>query len=450
MTGFSSRTLSNPPRPIGARVAACQYVDSLPKRSPAYSISPAEMNNCMTFDEFEIDPRCLHVLNQQNITEPTPVQEQAIPLALTGKDLVAVAQTGTGKTLAFALPSLTRLAQGKIKRNLMLVLLPTRELCTQVHEVINTLGKAMHIKAVPIYGGVSIDKQAKQLQEGMTVIVATPGRLIDQMGRRNVKFDELEILVLDEADRMLDMGFLPDIQRILRKLPSSRQTLMFSATFPNEISRMAERMMHEPERVSVGAIAKPVDTVRQLLYPVRAEDKTALLTKIMDEEDISSALIFLRTKSRTERLANTLRKKKYNIAQIHGDRSQGQRQQALDGFKNGKYNVLVATDVASRGLDIDGVSHVFNYDIPPNPDDYIHRIGRTARAKAEGDAITFVSPTEYKELESIERALAHNIPREEWEKAPRVLSLYHPPGKKKAGERQRRQRPSPRRRRRLL
>ncbi len=439
-----------PPRSECERIATYQNLGPLPRRSPAHPIPPAEMNNCMSFEEFDLDPRCLHVLNQQSITEPTPVQDQAIPIALEGKDLVAVAQTGTGKTLAFALPSLTRLAQGKIKRNLMLVLLPTRELCTQVHEVIDTLGKAMHINAVPIYGGVSIDKQANQLRKGMTVIVATPGRLLDQMGRKNVRFDNLEILVLDEADRMLDMGFLPDIQRILRKLPPDRQTLMFSATFPNEISRMAEKMMREPERVSVGAIAKPVDTVRQTLYSVRAEDKTALLTKIMDEEDITSALIFLRTKSRTERLASTLRKKKYNIAQIHGDRSQGQRQQALDGFKNGKYNVLVATDVASRGLDIDCVSHAFNYDIPPNSDDYIHRIGRTARAQADGDAITFVSPTEYKELESIERALAHNIPRAEWEKAPRVLSLYHPPGKKKAGNRQRRPRPAPRRRRRLL
>ncbi|MDP7640265.1 MAG: DEAD/DEAH box helicase, partial [Candidatus Hydrogenedentes bacterium] len=200
----------------------------------------------MSFEEFDLDPRCLHVLNQQSITEPTPVQDQAIPIALEGKDLVAVAQTGTGKTLAFALPSLTRLAQGKIKRNLMLVLLPTRELCTQVHEVIDTLGKAMHINAVPIYGGVSIDKQANQLRKGMTVIVATPGRLLDQMGRKNVRFDNLEILVLDEADRMLDMGFLPDVKRIVSTLSAQRQTLFFSATLPPDVVRLGKVMLTDP------------------------------------------------------------------------------------------------------------------------------------------------------------------------------------------------------------
>lgn len=392
----------------------------------------------MSFDEFDLDPRCLRVLKQQQITEPTPIQEKAIPIVLEERDLVGVAQTGTGKTLAFVLPSLTRLARGRTMRNSMLVLVPTRELCVQVQEVFQGIGKAMGMKSTAIYGGVSLDRQATALRKGCAVIVATPGRLLDHMSRGNLRFADLEILVLDEADRMLDMGFLPDIQRIIRRLPEARQTLMFSATFPDEISRLAESMQTEPERVSVGRIAKPVDTVEQTLYPVKPEDKTRLLTKILEETEITSALIFLRTKERTERLAHALRKKGHKIAQIHGDRSQSQREQALDGFRKGRYRVLVATDVAARGLDIDGVSHVVNYDIPLTPDDYIHRIGRTARLEAHGAAITFVSPTEFQALGAIETTLGHALPRGEWEEAPRILSLFKEPAK--PGERTRRTR----------
>ncbi len=384
----------------------------------------------MTFDDFDIDPRCLSVLHAQSIETPTPVQEQTIPVALTGKDVIGVAQTGTGKTLAFTLPSLTRLSQGAMQKNMMLVLAPTRELCHQVETVVADVGRPLQISSVAIYGGVGMQPQIDKLKQGCHVIVATPGRLLDHMARGNVRFDELEILVMDEADRMLDMGFLPDIKRILAKLPKERQTLMFSATFPDEITRLARDMMNDAERISVGAISRPVDTVEQRVYPVWPEEKLGLLVELLETEDITSAVIFLRTKDRTERVSQTLRKRGINTATIHGDRSQSQRQQALDGFRSGKYKFLVATDVAARGLDIEGVSHVINYDIPPTADDYLHRVGRTARASAEGDAITFVCPNEASFLESVERALEKNIPRIERPNGPSILSLYHEPGSK--------------------
>ena len=386
----------------------------------------------MPFSAFELDPRCMRILHEAGITTPTPIQAQAIPIALTGRDLVGVAQTGTGKTLAFALPSLTRLAAGRAERNVMLVMVPTRELAVQVHKVMDEAGKPLQMRSIAVYGGVSLEKQAQDLRRGRAVVVATPGRLLDHMSRGNVAFPHLSILVLDEADRMLDMGFLPDIRKILRKLPKERQTMMFSATFPDEISRLTQEMMHDPERVSVGAISRPVDAVRQLLYTVMPEDKSNLLLDILRAKEITSAVIFLRTKQRTERLSEMLRKHSFRATAIHGDRSQRQREQALDGFRKGKYRILVATDVAARGLDVDGISHVINYDVPPTADDYIHRIGRTARAQAEGDAITFVSPAEHLPLEAIERALGRRLPRAEWEKAVPVLSLYTPPEEKKA------------------
>jgi ATP-dependent RNA helicase RhlE len=387
----------------------------------------------MPFEDFDIDPRCLSALRAQNIVVPTPIQEQAIPGALEGRDIVAVAQTGTGKTLAFALPALTRLATGRVTRNMMLVLTPTRELAHQVNSVIEPLAKALGMRSVCIYGGVGFDSQISALKRGVAVIVATPGRLLDHMGRGNVRFDKLMVLVLDEADRMLDMGFMPDIRRILAKIPKERQTLMCSATFPDEIARLARDMLIDPERVAVGRISKPVDSVRQTLYTVKHEDKLGLLRKIIKEEDIDSGLIFLRTKVRTDRVYKVLRRAGLKAQAIHGDRSQRQRQQALDGFRSGRYRFLIATDVAARGLDISGISHVINYDIPENPEDYIHRIGRTARASAEGDAITFVCPDEMLALESIERSLGHTIPRAEWEGAVRVLSLFKPEMKKARG-----------------
>lgn len=400
----------------------------------------------MTFDEFGIDSRCLKVLEKNEIRDATPIQEAAIPRVLEKKDVVGIAQTGTGKTLGYVLPSLTNLAKRKPARNCMLVLVPTRELCTQVSGVMREYGNAVGVTSCSVYGGVSIQRQADALKEGRQVVVATPGRLLDHMRRRNVRFDNLRTLVLDEADRMLDMGFLPDIQDIIKKLPAKRQTLMFSATFPAPIARLADKMMNNPERIEVGQVSKPVESVRQRLFPVREEHKTRLITRIVEEEDIGSALIFLRTRDRTEKLARILRKKGFHIAELHGDRSQSQRQQALNGFRKGRFDILVATDVAARGLDIEDVSHVINYDIPLNADDYIHRIGRTARAKREGDAITFVTPNEHQALATIERALGENIERVDWEDAPTILTLYHPPGAKRGTRRGRRGRRPVRRR----
>ncbi len=396
----------------------------------------------MTFEDFDLDPRCLSVLKTMDIVTPTPVQAQAIPVALEGRDLIGIAQTGTGKTLGFALPSLSRLAQEKNRRNRMLILLPTRELCAQVESVVNALARALKLRSVLIYGGVSYRPQTSRLHSGCDIVVATPGRLLDHMGRGNVRFSDLEILVFDEGDRMLDMGFLPDIRRILARLPKKRQTMMFSATMPDEIDRLAQQILQDPERIAVGQIHKPVDTVRQVIYAVRQEDKSRLLAKLLNDMEIDSAIVFLRTKQRTDRLGMTLKKAGHKAVAIHGDLSQGQRQRALDGFKTRKYTILVATDVAARGLDIEDISHVVNYDIPPTSDDYIHRIGRTARAERDGDAITFVTPTDFSALEVIERALGHNIEREDYEGAPPLLTLYgaKPPARRGRGRRMLRRR----------
>ena len=390
----------------------------------------------MAFDTFDLDPLCLRVLQTMGIVKPTPIQEEAIPVALQGKDLVATAQTGTGKTLAFALPSLSRLAKEKSQRNRMLVLVPTRELCVQVESVIRAFTKALHLRSTLIYGRVNMPPQTEELRRGCDIIVATPGRLLDHMGRGNIRFNNLEILVFDEADRMLDMGFLPDIRRILAKLPADRQTLMFSATFAEELRRLTLSMMRDPARIEVGAVAKPVDTVRQLVIPVRQEDKSRMLLDLLAEEDeVDTAIVFLHTKHRTDRLGKLLTKAGFKAATLHGDLNQGQRQRALDGFRNGKYNILVATDVAARGLDIEDVTHVINYDIPANPDDYLHRVGRTARAEKEGDAITFVTPSDHAALGGIEKAVGQNIPRKEYEGAPRILTLWRPAGAKPGAKR---------------
>ncbi len=385
----------------------------------------------MKFDEFDLDPRCLSVLNQMEIETPTPIQEAAIPVALQGTDVLATAQTGTGKTLGFVLPALSRLAQEKPRRNRMLVLAPTRELCIQVESVVNVFARALKLSSMLIYGGVGFGKQNAQLKSGCDIIVATPGRLLDHMGRGSLRFNDLETLVIDEADRMLDMGFLPDIRQILRHLPKERQTMFFSATFAPALESLASEMLHEPERIMAGAVSCPVDTVKQVLYPVRTEEKSGLLLKLLKETEVEAAVIFLRTKERTDRLAKTLKKSGYKATALHGDLPQQRRQRALTGFREGRYNILVATDVAARGLDIDEISHVFNYDIPPTADDYVHRVGRTARAQREGHAVTFVTPTDFNALGTIEKAVGRNLPRETYPGAPRILSIWSPPGARK-------------------
>ena len=390
----------------------------------------------MKFSDLDLDPRCQSVLDAEGFVDPTPIQEAAIPVALTGVDLIATAQTGTGKTLAFALPALSRLGGERNIRNRMLILVPTRELAMQVDRVVSLFAKALHLKSTLIYGGVGFGDQINDLKRGVDIIVATPGRLLDHMGQGRINFKDLEVLVFDEADRMLDMGFLPDIQRILSKLPAKRQTMMFSATFAPELQRLSQRMMNEPETVSAGPIAKPVETVRQLLIPVRQEEKShILLDYLYEEEGMTSAIIFLRTKRRTDRVGRLLSKEGYHAAVIHGDLSQSQRQRAIDGFRDARFDILVATDVAARGLDIDDVSHVINYDIPLNPDDYVHRIGRTARAQREGDAVTFVTPQDIVPLGEIEKTIGRNIERREYQGAPPVLSTYKPAGARKGGGR---------------
>ena len=394
----------------------------------------------MSFEQFNLDPKCQRLLKAQGIIEPTPVQAETIPPALEGRDVIGIAQTGTGKTLAFTLPALTRLAAGPCTKNAMLILTPTRELAVQVNSVVEPLAKALGLTSVCIYGGAGMEPQTKALRHGRNIIVATPGRLLDHMSRRNVKFDKLSIWVLDEADRMLDMGFLPDIQRIKDSISKQRQTLMFSATFAPEIEGLAAKMLHDPLRVEIGRVS-PVENVRQGIYTVDQTAKVSLLSRLLSEPEVRSAIVFMRTKRRTERVAKTLHKEGFKVQAIHGDRSQRQRQQAIDGFRKGKYTILVATDVAARGLDIQGISHVINFDIPKTPDEYIHRIGRTARANAKGDAITFVSPDESVALGSIERSLGAHIERTEWEGAVPVMSLFKPASETSGGTRRPSRRP---------
>jgi ATP-dependent RNA helicase RhlE len=373
----------------------------------------------MSFDRFKIDPRCLAVLEHQGIEQPTPVQERAIPVALEGRDVLAVAQTGTGKTLAFALPALTRLGASRSARpnqqNNMLVVTPTRELAHQVNEVLSPLGRALGLRTLCIYGGVNMHRQTSELKRGANIIVATPGRLLDHIRGRSIRFDDLSILVLDEADRMLDMGFLPDIKRILETLPKERQTMMFSATFPDNIAKLAAKMQNNAQRIEVGRIAIPTESVRQGVYSVDQKKKLDLLSSILCEPNVETALVFMRTKRRTDRVAKALHKAGFRAEAIHGNRSQSQRQRALDGFRTGRFNILVATDVAARGIDVRGITHVVNFDIPASSEDYVHRIGRTARANAEGDAITFVTPEEHRELAGIERAIGKRLTRETWD-----------------------------------
>jgi ATP-dependent RNA helicase RhlE len=373
-----------------------------------------------------LDPRCLKVLKGQRISEPTPVQAQTIPVALEGRDVVAIAQTGTGKTLAFGLPSLTRLAAKPAKGTRMLVLAPTRELAQQVHAVLDGHARVLGLRTACIYGGVGFERQTHALRRGDAIIVATPGRLLDHVRRGNASFRRLEVLVLDEADRMLDMGFMPDIQRILEELPAERQTMMFSATFPREIAELAKKMQHDAVRIQVGPIACPAKDVKQAVYAVPGDGKLDLLSKILREPEVTSALVFLRTKHRTDRVAKALHNAGFKAQAIHGGRTQGQRQQAIDGFRKGRYQILVATDVAARGLDVQGISHVVNFDLPNTTDDYIHRIGRTGRANASGIAFTFVCPEEGHALRCIERDLGNRIPREEWEGAVSIEPAPRP------------------------
>jgi len=366
----------------------------------------------MSFQQFGLHPDLLKAIHRLGYHEPTPIQQQAIPIALTGRDLIGCAQTGTGKTAAFALPILHKLhpiRRGQIRA---LILTPTRELAAQITEVF--VGLAAHTKlyTAAVYGGVGIPPQERALRLGTDVIVATPGRLLDHMNRGIGRFDGLEVLVLDEADRMLDMGFLPDVKRIIARLSQKRQTMLFSATMPKEILQLTRQILQNPATVQIGGQSAPAEGISQSAYPVAQHLKTDLLLTLLETVEMESALIFARTKIRTERLARHLKEGGHKAALIHGDRTQGQRSAALEGFRNRDYHILVATDIAARGLDVEGISHVINFDVPMTPEDYVHRIGRTARAKAIGEALTLVAPGEESFLAAIQQLTKISIPRQ--------------------------------------
>ena len=353
----------------------------------------------------------LKSIRELGFTRPTPVQADAIPPALEGRDVLACAQTGSGKTAAFLLPILQRLLGKPRGRTRALVVAPTRELAAQILEEFNSLATHTPLTGAAVFGGVGMGPQEHAFRAGVDVIIATPGRLLDHMRSPYVNFSHLECLVLDEADRMLDMGFLPDIRRILRAVPQKRQTLFFSATMPPEIAALTKEMLVNPVTVQRERQAAPASGITQAVYPVSQELKTTLLAHLLKRGHITQALVFTRTKHRANRVAEFLVHAGVKAERIHGNRSQAQRTQALAGFKDGKYPVLVATDIAARGIDVEELGHVVNFDVPQVPDDYIHRVGRTGRADAVGEAFTFVSPQEDDDLRAIEKAIGRRLPR---------------------------------------
>lgn len=343
-------------------------------------------------------------------TTPTPIQLSAIPMVLSGRDVIGLAQTGTGKTAAFTLPLVERLLGGP-HRTRALILTPTRELCQQVEESVKKYSRHARVDAISVYGGVALDPQEKALRRGVEVVIATPGRLIDHIERRNVSLGDLEILVLDEADRMLDMGFAPQINRIVREIPAYRQTLLFSATMPPEVEVLARKYMRRPHVVEVSRRRSVANTVRHAVYPVPREKKSELLVRLLQQAEMDSVLVFTRMKVGADRVVRHLRNSGIEAEALHADKTQAQRDRALEQFRKNELRVLVATDIAQRGLDISGISHVINYDVPQQPDDYVHRIGRTGRAAATGDAFTFMSPDEIATVRLIERVIGQSIDR---------------------------------------
>ena len=348
--------------------------------------------------------------------EPTPIQEQAIPRVLSGRDVVGCAQTGTGKTAAFVLPILQRMsapmaADGKTAHPSALVVTPTRELCGQIEEVGETLATYTGRRVVAVFGGVPYDPQARRVRKGVDLLVATPGRLLDMLRQGDVLLDRVDTLVLDEADRMLDMGFWPDVKRIVDAVPAKRQNLFFSATMSKTVLGIIADTLHDPVFIELGGSATPVENIEQRVLPVNQDQKVDLLVEYFRHHDPERTLVFTRTRRRAERLARTLNKAGVTCEAIHGDRSQSQRQEALDGFKEGRISVLVATDVVARGIDVEGISHVINFDIPTNPEDYVHRIGRTARAGASGVAVSLVTAEDVHELVAIERLIGATLER---------------------------------------
>jgi len=383
----------------------------------------------MPFSTLGLSPKVLEGVRAAGYTDPTPIQLRGIPLVMSGRDLIGSAQTGTGKTAAFALPILSRLAQHGALR--ALVLEPTRELAAQVETAIHDYARFTNLRTVVLFGGTGYGRQDQALRQGVDILVATPGRLLDQMQRGMVKLNQIEILVLDEADRMLDMGFLPDVRRIVEHCPRTRQTMLFSATIPPEIEQLCKWAMRNPETIEIGLRRSPAETVTHALYPVASDQKQELLEELLRRTDYDQVLIFCRTKHGADRVARKLHDQGHAVAVLHSNRTQREREQALNGFRNGRYEVMVATDIAARGIDVEQISHVINFDVPHHPEDYVHRIGRTGRAQSVGDAFTIMIAEDIPEVAAIEHFIAQKIPRVKLEgfayKYTRLLDDKAPP-----------------------
>lgn len=364
----------------------------------------------MSFDSFNLQPRIVAGIQTAGYTTATPIQQQAIPPILQNKDVLGLAQTGTGKTAAFVLPILQKLFNGPKGVVRSLVVAPTRELAEQIHDTIRQLGQNTKIRSVAIYGGVGMTPQVQRLRQGVDIVVACPGRLLDHIEQKTVDLSRVEVLVLDEADRMFDMGFLPDIRKLLKLLPIQRQNLFFSATMPDDIRQLAKEILKNPVTVQID-LAKPAVTVSHALYPVPQHLKTSLLMTLLHHTDTESVLVFARTKHRARRVSEQLARAGHKAAMLQGNMSQNKRQEAMDGFRNGKYKILVATDIAARGIDVTQISHVINYDMPDTADAYTHRIGRTGRAAKTGDAFTFVTQDDAAMIRTIERVLGEKLER---------------------------------------
>ncbi|HRK89009.1 MAG TPA: DEAD/DEAH box helicase [Anaerolineales bacterium] len=365
----------------------------------------------MNFDQFHLDPRLKQGINKAGYDVPTPIQQAAIPAALRGRDIIGTAQTGTGKTAAFVLPILNKLLNGQRNTPRALIVTPTRELAEQINDVVKTLSAGTKLKSATIYGGVGANPQIQALRNGAEILVACPGRLLDLIAQGHAKMANIEILVLDEADRMFDMGFLPDVRRIVKAVPAKRQTMLFSATFPPDVELLAQQALTQPQKIAMGII-KPAHTVTHALYPVPPHLKSKLLIELLKRTDTNSVLVFTRTKYRAQKVSQQILRAGFKVTSLHGDRSQGQRQAALKGFKSGHHDIMVATDIAARGLDIETISHVINYDMPDTADAYIHRIGRTGRAQRTGDAFTLVTPEDNDMIRTLERIMGNPIKRE--------------------------------------
>ncbi len=370
-----------------------------------------------SFNNLGLSEAILRDIARTGFTEPTPIQAQAIPPGLAGRDVLGCAQTGTGKTAAFVIPMIERLAAGPKGHPRALILAPTRELAIQIQETIDKLGRSQRIFATTVVGGADMNAQVRGLRQRPDIIVATPGRLLDHMWNGTIGLLKMQILVLDEADRMLDMGFAPQINQILEALPEERQTLLFSATIPTNVADLVRASVKDPVRVTIGKSATPADRAEQALHHTTREDKTKLLLSLLDA-DRDSVLVFTRTKHGADRLGRALGSAGHKVATIHGDRSLSQRRAALEGFRRGTFRVLVATDVAARGIDVANIGHVVNYDMPNTPEDYVHRIGRTARVKASGRATSFITADDHVQLRAIEKLLGQQIPRAAGSAAP--------------------------------